>query len=143
MTDLNKTVDRNTKLWIAVGAISAAVAVAIGAVGAHGLEKMIADMDDVPKRVANWSTGFRYQMYHSIGLILVGILMALFGARKFFTVAAMAMIGGIILFSGCLYGWVFTDESTLVHIVPLGGLSFIVSWVCVALGVLLGRKNSG
>lgn len=141
MTDLNKTVDRNAKLWIAIGAVFAAIAVAIGAVGAHGLEKMIAEMDDIPKRVANWNTGFRYQMYHSIGLIVVGLLIQVLGPRKMFTLAAMLMVMGIILFSGCLYGWVFLDNKTLVMIVPLGGLSFILSWLCVSAGVFFGGND--
>ena len=119
------------RTWIATGAILAAVAVAIGAVGAHGLEKMIADMDDVPKRVANWNTGFRYQMYHSISLVVVGVMM-LHTRSRMLTAAAMLMVAGIVLFCGCLYGWVFLDDKMLVRIVPLGGLSFILSWLCVA-----------
>ena len=119
------------RTWIATGAILAAVAVAIGAVGAHGLEKMIAEMNDVLKRVANWNTGFRYQMYHSIGLVIVGVMM-LHTRSRLLTAAAMLMVAGIILFSGCLYGWVFLDDKMFHRIVPLGGLSFILSWLCVA-----------
>ena len=123
--------NRNARTWIAVGAVLAAVAVAIGAVGAHGLEKMIAEMNDVPKRVANWNTGFRYQMYHSIALVVVGVMM-LHTRSRWLTAAAMLMVAGIVMFSGCLYLWVFLDDGMLVGIVPFGGLAFILSWLFVA-----------
>ena len=118
-----------------VGAIFASIGVVLGAMGAHGLEDLLnPDFDDIPKRLTNWNTGVRYQMYHSIAIILVGVLAISTGASRLYNVAGWAFIVGIILFSGCLYGWCLTDNTPLVMIVPLGGLALIVAWLSVAFG---------
>ncbi len=123
-------------VWIALGAVSAALGVILGSIGAHGLEKMIAGMDDLPKRLANWDTAVRYQMYHSLGLSLVGILICLFGPSRLFTVAGWLFLTGILIFCGCLYIWVLADSTPVVVIVPVGGVAFILGWSCIAIGTL-------
>ena len=124
--------------WIFIGAISAAIAVGLGAFGAHGLEGLLADRhgDDVEliaRRFDNWKTAALYQMHHSIGLILVGIV-AMFRESKWLSFAAWSMLVGIILFSGLLYVLVLTEVRVLGAIVPIGGVSFILGWIALALG---------
>ena len=121
--------------WIIIGSVSAAIAVAMGAFGAHGLESWLETNwpDDWGKRLANWKTAATYQMYHSIGMIAVG-LVANFTKRRLATVlGGWSMIVGTLLFSGMLYGWVLLNHRLMVMIVPLGGLLFILSWVFLAI----------
>ena len=115
-----------------MGAVLAAMAVVLGSVGAHGLEDIIAGMEDIEKRLKNWDTGVRYQMAHAIGIVLVGLLQRPLPHRRSCTAAALLMLVGIILFSGCLYVMSLTQMKFLGAIVPLGGLSMIVAWVLLA-----------
>lgn len=128
--------------WIIVGSISAAIAVGLGAFGAHGLENWLNDNfpENAAKRLANWKTGATYQIYHSLGMILVGLLANFSPRKKLMNAAGALMLIGILLFSGMLYAWVLTDNRTLVMIVPLGGLSFILGWVTLAIASL-DRKS--
>ncbi|PSQ73391.1 MAG: DUF423 domain-containing protein, partial [Bacteroidetes bacterium SW_7_64_58] len=55
------------QLFVALGAIAAGLAVALGAFGAHGLEGRVS-----PERVETFRTGVEYQMYHALALLVVG-----------------------------------------------------------------------
>ena len=118
--------------WIATGALLAALAVILGAFGAHGLAPVVERMEEPAKRMANWETGAHYQMVHAIGLVLIGILATLYGGSRLLTGAGWLFLLGILLFSGGLYTWVLTDSLPAVLVVPLGGLSFITGWVAIA-----------
>lgn len=117
-----------------LGALSAAMAVGLGAYAAHGLDdSLIASgyEEDLSQRLAWFETGVRYQMYHSLGLLLVGLI----GTRSMpIWGTAACFLLGILLFSGSLYGLAIfsSDHRWLGAVVPLGGLSFIVGWVMLA-----------
>ncbi len=127
--------------WIAFGAMLAGLAVILGAIGAHGLANMIQEMPDIQKRLANWETGVHYQMAHSLGLILIGVLATLYGRSRLLSAAAWLFLLGILLFSGGLYAWVFTDSGPVVAVVPLGGLAFIMGWACIATRALIAMRS--
>jgi uncharacterized membrane protein YgdD (TMEM256/DUF423 family) len=117
----------NESKWVAVGALSAAVAVGLGAFGAHGLEgKLPAESLDA------FHVGVRYHLTHSIALILVGMLVSRWQGRATAT-AAVLLLGGILLFSGGLYAWGLTGVKALVHVVPVGGVAFIAGWIALAI----------
>lgn len=126
----------NGNRWIIFGALLAGVGVALGAIGAHGLEKWLETAFDDPleqaKRLANWQTGVRYHMYHAIGIILIGLTSSQVN-RRLSNLSAVLMVLGILLFSGCLYGWVLTGSKALVMIVPIGGFAFILAWILFAI----------
>lgn len=123
--------------WFAIGSILAALSVVMGAFGAHGLESTIHEVSDDPaKSIGQWETASRYQMYHSIGIILVGICFATFGKRTEFTVAGVAFLFGILVFSGLLYILVLTQVKILGAIVPLGGLAMIFGWTALAVAAI-------
>lgn len=123
--------------WIAVGAIVSALAVALGAFGAHGLESAIEDrVEDAAKNVVNWETGSRYLMYHGLGIVLIGIVICIKGPGRLLTMAACLFVVGVILFSGSLFVLSLTDMKFLGAIVPLGGLAMIVGWICFAIGAI-------
>ena len=135
-------VGKNLIVW---GAILAAIAIVMGAFGAHGLEGWVEENFDNPsdqaKRLENWDTASRYFLYHAMGLILIGLA----GDRlspRLSKLAASLMLVGILLFSGCLYAWVFTGSKTLVMIVPLGGLAFIAGWSLFGLSAKSGGRQA-
>jgi uncharacterized membrane protein YgdD (TMEM256/DUF423 family) len=116
--------------FIIVGALLAALAVGLGAIGAHALESQLS-----PEQLATYHTAVQYQMYHAIGLVLVGLL-GLYHRSLWFDSAGWTMLVGIILFSGLLYAWVGTGQRIFVHFVPVGGVTFIIGWVLMAIGAL-------
>ncbi len=128
---------QNGRRWLIVGAVLAALAVGLGAFGAHGLEKFIAGRVENPtKNVEQWVTASRYQMYHSIGILLVAIVVTVFGRNRASDVANGLFVLGIVLFSGCLYVLALTDLKILGAIVPFGGLAMIAGWLTFAIGMM-------
>lgn len=121
--------------YIALGGILAALSILFGALGAHWLQAHISLVD-----LQNFETAVRYQMYHAIGLILLGILYpVLFG--KLIRIAFHAFWLGILLFSGSIYLLSTTNFSQL-HlnwlgpVTPIGGMLFIVGWVLLVAAAL-------
>ena len=105
--------------WIIIGSVLAALAVSIGAFGAHGLKSKVSSED-----LVIFETGVRYQMYHSLGLILIGILGFHFSSNIIQLPAALFIIG-IIIFSGTLYLIPLTGLRWLGAITPIGGTALI------------------
>lgn len=115
--------------WIGIGALSAFVAVACGAFGAHGLEKVLE-----PRMLEVWKTGAQYQMYHALALIGFGLWAA--NAPSASTFPGWAFLIGTILFSGSLYALALSGVKILGAITPLGGLSFLLGWILFAFAAL-------
>jgi uncharacterized membrane protein YgdD (TMEM256/DUF423 family) len=117
------------KIFIVVGALLAALAVATGAFGAHALAARL-----TPERLATWETASRYHMYHALALVLLGLA----GARwpsPLLNAAGWLFVAGIIIFGGTVYTLALGGPRWLGAITPLGGLSLIVAWLLFALGV--------
>jgi uncharacterized membrane protein YgdD (TMEM256/DUF423 family) len=110
--------------WTAIGAISAFIAVALGAFGAHGLRNTLE-----PRMLEVFEVGVRYQMYHALALVAVGTVSNANLAGWFF-------LAGTVLFSGSLYGLALTGARFFGPITPLGGLCFLVGWAMVAKAAL-------
>lgn len=123
--------------YVKIGAIAAMLSVAIGAFGAHMLEgKISADDLDVFK------TGVQYQMFHSIGILFIALLLERMPSNKRALWAARLLTVGIVLFSGSLYALALSGVKVLGAITPLGGVAFIAGWICLALSVGgKGRSN--
>ena len=125
------------KKFIAAGAILGGLSVALGAFGAHGLQKITEDI----KIIQNFQTAAQYQMYHSLALIATGILFEKFGG-KLLNTAAVLFILGIVFFSGSLYlmPWLKVEGSSAVKaigpVTPLGGVCFIAGWLLLMAAVL-------
>ena len=111
---------RATLLAAAIGGF---LAVTMGAFAAHGLRDFWG-----AKEIAWVETAVRYQTYHSLAMLGVAALMALRPARLL-SAAAGAFALGIVLFSGSLYGMVFTGLRNFALITPFGGGFFLVGWV--------------
>ncbi len=112
-----------SKAIIMTASVFLALAVAIGAFGAHGLKSHIS-----AEMIQIYKTGVEYHFYHALGLLLVGVL-AIVMPSVSFKWPAIFLSAGIILFSGSLYVLAITGIKALGAITPLGGLSFIVGWI--------------
>lgn len=106
-------------------AIFGALAVGIGAFGAHGLKAILEETG----RVETFETAVKYHFYHSLGLFLIGILALVKPDWKGLGFAAISMIIGILIFSGSLYFLSLTGITWLGAITPLGGVAFILGWL--------------
>ena len=113
------------KLFITAGAISGALAVLLGAFGAHLLKQVIS-----PEMIEVYKTGIQYQFYHTFALPIAGILMK-FNPTQTLKWSGYLFIAGIIIFSGFLYLLAITGIKTLGMIVPIGVLMFVAGWICL------------
>ena len=124
------------KTFLSLGALSGAIAVALGAFGAHGLKKIVS-----PDAVTVFQTGVHYQMYHTLALLVVAIVYDRL-PNKWILWAGYFFSFGILFFSGSLYliTVLKTGEKTVPALVgaitPFGGLMFICGWLCLLIGVL-------
>ena len=119
-------------VFVVLGGVLAALAVGLGAIGAHALKSQL-----TAEQLATYQTAVQYQMYHAIGLVLVGLL-SLYRRGRWFESAGWSMLVGILLFSGLLYAWLATGRRSFVYLVPVGGVAFMIGWVLMAIGALGG-----
>lgn len=120
--------DRTTRLFLVIGALSAAAAVMAGAFGAHAIAGTV-----TPERLTTFRTAAQYQLIHSVALVLIALLVDRFPLTSIVW-AGRLLAAGIVLFSGSLYALVLTDVSALGAITPFGGLAFIGGWMLLAIG---------
>lgn len=112
---------------LAFAAVLAALSVAIGAFGAHGLAKLL----EQAGRTNTFETAVRYQYYHTFGLFILGIL-AKDLSVKAINITFYCFTLGILIFSGSLYALCLSGITLLGAITPLGGLLFIAGWLNMA-----------
>ena len=118
--------------WFGTGAVLAALGVALGAFGAHGLKSRVdAEMLTV------FETGVRYQLIHALGLLAVGWAASRWPG-PLVNAAGSPFVGGVVIFSGSLYVMTLTGARWLGAVTPLGGLAFILGWVALALAAFRG-----
>ncbi|HSR87701.1 MAG TPA: DUF423 domain-containing protein [Pontiella sp.] len=118
------------RLFLSIGSISGALAVMLGAFGAHGLKGKLSE-----KMLANYMTGVEYQFYHTLALLFVGII-ALHQPGRVLTASGWAFTLGIVIFSGSLYILALTGVTKLGAVTPIGGLMFIAGWILLAVSIL-------
>lgn len=124
------------KNYLAIGAVFGAMAVALGAFGAHGLKQIV-----VAETVQVFQTGVHYQVYHALALLGVGIIYEKY-SNRFVNWAGAFFIAGIIFFSGSLYVITAFKATETVGIngigiiTPFGGFFFIAGWISLFLGIM-------
>jgi uncharacterized membrane protein YgdD (TMEM256/DUF423 family) len=118
--------------WSSVGAILLALAVIIGAFGAHALQGRL---DAYSKGV--YETGVMYHFFHALGLLVVSFLprISALSASRAAWVCAL-LLAGVVLFSGSLYALAITGVRILGAVTPFGGLAFIAAWILLAYWLL-------
>ncbi len=111
-------------VFLLLSALSAFIAVAMGAFGAHALKTVLtADM------LAVYKTAVTYQMWHALGLGLIALLRYHQPQSSLIKYAGWLMFTGIILFSGSLYILSLSGLKWLGMITPLGGVCFLSAWL--------------
>lgn len=113
--------------FLALGALLAGLAVALGAFGAHGLKGRVG-----PDLLAIYETAARYHMYHALALMVVGLSARAGEASPLLKGAGWLFCLGLVLFSGSLYLMTLTGLRWLGAITPLGGLAFMSGWALLA-----------
>ena len=111
------------KIFIIIGSLMMALTVLVGAFGAHGLKNNFS-MDSIK----TFEKGVQYQAYHSLGLVIIGLLGFNF-PHHLLWLPAVLFIFGIIFFSGSLYVLVLSNMKWLGMITPIGGVSFVLGWM--------------
>lgn len=116
------------KFFLQSGAILGLLGVAIGAFGAHGLRARL----EAAGRMDTFETAVKYQFYHALALVLVGILMQQFAANpaalKGLGYSGYSFLLGTLIFSGSLYVLCLSGITWLGAITPLGGVFMIIGW---------------
>ena len=118
--------------WLFIAGLSGFLCVSIGAFAAHGLSNVLE-----PKELAWIETGVKYQMFHTIAILVIGILQLCresLIANKIVNLAAGTWAYGILLFSGSLYALALGTGKFLVWVTPIGGTLFLIGWLCLAYG---------
>ncbi|MGO2278792.1 DUF423 domain-containing protein [Psychrobacter sp. AOP7-D1-21] len=110
--------------WIGIAAVNMAIAVALGAFGAHGLEGRVSI-----QQLEWWHTATLYLFVHALGLLFVGLLIRLKHIAQ--TTAWLLQIG-IIIFAGSLYAMTLGAPRWFGAITPIGGILMIVGWLWLA-----------
>lgn len=128
--------DKNT---VILGAFLMALTIGLGAFGAHGLKALVASTS-----LETFETGVRYQMYHSLAIVMLGLANVVPRSAKKWPVRLFVL--GMILFSGSLYLLTFqnvleVDLSVVGPITPLGGLLLISGWVLLGIRLLTMNRD--
>lgn len=122
------------KLFLLTGSALGALTVMIGAFGAHALKSML----ERTGRLETFETAVKYQFYHVLALLVLGLLMSRFD-HKLLNYAGYSFITGVFIFSGSLYILCLTNVGKWGAVTPIGGLFLIAGWVMLFLGIYKGQ----
>jgi uncharacterized membrane protein YgdD (TMEM256/DUF423 family) len=117
---------KSQRLFLMIAAASGAVAVGLGAFGAHALKNMVE-----PDMLEVWKTAVFYQFIHTLTIFIAAVCAPLWNSKSVLW-ACLAWTGGILLFSGSLYALVLTGIKILGAITPIGGVLMILGWLLLA-----------
>ena len=113
-----------SKFFLKLAIVFGALAVVIGAFGAHGLKDLLLSNN----RLDVYEKAVMYQFFHTLALLFTALLMRSFTNKHLVWVARFFTIG-ILIFSGSLYALAITNFTVLGAITPVGGVCFILGWI--------------
>lgn len=125
----------NSRTTLITGAIAGAIAVMLGAFGAHGLKSMLMESG----RWETFNLAVEYHFYHTLALLATGIISLNFTSKKF-RYSSIGFIVGIVLFSGSLYLLAIFNNPLFGAVTPLGGVAFIMGWTFLLVGIVENKK---
>jgi uncharacterized membrane protein YgdD (TMEM256/DUF423 family) len=129
---LDREIIIKMKLFLLVGGVLAALAVMIGAFGAHALKSVL----EQTGKGEVFETASKYHFYHALALLLLGVIMQKTPDLNWWSYAGYFFIAGILVFSGSLYGYAVSQVKFIAMITPLGGLAFIAGWIALVVGII-------
>lgn len=118
------------------GALSAGLAVALGAFGAHALKDLLLENG----RESTYELAVRYQFYHALALLIMGTLMGSLDAKHIVR-AGLLMTAGMIVFSGSLYILSLSGIAWWGAVTPFGGALLIAGWIIFIMAIAKGKIN--
>ena len=122
------------RLILQLAALLGGLGVAIGAFGAHALRPML----EQAGRFDTFETAVRYQFYHALALLAIGVLWTARPELTRLGTTGMLWAAGILVFSGSLYALCFTGITKLGAVAPVGGLLLLGGWLSLWLAVRQG-----
>ena len=139
MNQLAQTNLTTNSRWVVWGASLAALAVIMGAFGAHAMEDYLSQFDNGARRIDVWKTAAHYHLVHALGVILLGVMPTT--KPRLINIAGWLLVLGIVIFSGLLYTYSYTDIRILGAFVPIGGVCMIAGWITFALSGIAGSAG--
>ncbi|MBP8184982.1 MAG: DUF423 domain-containing protein [Pseudomonas sp.] len=113
------------RVWLLLAAFFAFTGVGLGAFAAHALKSQLS-----AEYLAVFQTGVHYQMLHALALLGLALLLRQLPGRWLLAAGNLFTLG-IVLFSGSLYALTLSGVSALGMITPLGGVAFLLGWLCL------------
>ena len=124
------------KVFIVVGAILLSTGAMLSAYGFHGLADSLTEADRL-----SWRWAVQMQTYHSLALILLALLNSRFGPSTLMKFAGYLFMFGMFVFCGSIYVTKLGGPAALGEVAPIGGMSFMIAWLLVALAAILTRTE--
>lgn len=116
------------RIFIVAAAVFGALAVALGAFGAHGLAAVL----EANGRAETFDTAAHYHLIHAVALLVVGFLFGQAGMKhRLLRYAGWLLIAGILLFSGSLYMLAVFNIGFMGAVAPFGGAALVGGWLLV------------
>ncbi|TDE31260.1 DUF423 domain-containing protein [Flavobacterium ranwuense] len=128
------------KKIISTGAILGMIAIILGAFGAHALKKVLS-----MEQLATFETGVRYQMYHALFLLFIGLMKEV--PQKTKKAIYFLVLFGILLFSGSIYLLATNDLTSfdfkiIGFVTPIGGLLLILAWGVLLMNIMNKKSQN-
>tara|TARA_B100001063_G_scaffold35529_1_gene29112 strand:+ start:6439 stop:6825 length:387 start_codon:yes stop_codon:yes gene_type:complete len=125
------TLNKNSKKFLAIASFMMALAIALGAFGAHGLKSILTD-----SMMKVYNTGIEYHFYNTLGLFIIAFLINFYPNSKKILRSAWLIFIGMSIFSFTLYALAFFSMPILGAITPIGGSLLIIAWLMTTYGIL-------
>ena len=122
------SINKNVRLFLTISSVMMALAIAIGAFGAHGLKSIVSS-----ELLVTYNTGVEYHFYNTLGLFAASFMMYLKPDSKMIKTSLWLILIGMIIFSFSLYFLVIFNIPILGAITPIGGSLLIIAWVLLAI----------
>ena len=123
--------NKNSKKFLAISSFMMALAITLGAFGAHGLKTIVSD-----SMLIIYKTGIDYHFYNTLGLFTVSFMISMKPDSKKLIISAWLILIGMIILSFSLYLLVLLNLPILGAITPIGGTLLIISWLIVAYSLI-------
>jgi uncharacterized membrane protein YgdD (TMEM256/DUF423 family) len=125
------TLNNNSKKFLAIASFMMALAIALGAFGAHGLKSIVSD-----SMMKVYTTGVEYHFYNTLGLFVVAFLINFYPESKKLLRSAWLILIGMCIFSFSLYALALLSMPILGAITPIGGSLLIIAWLMLSFAIL-------
>ena len=126
-----------TRLFCGLGALFVAAATMLGAFGTHSLEDVL-----TADQMNTFQSGVSYHFYQALGLFAVAFAADRFPASRLPRWSGWLIVAGIFFFSGSIYLLTFGAPRAVVMVAPLGGLSFMVAWLLLAIAAFKSPSSN-